>query len=145
MLTNHGHITVQTERDLTSGATAYLLPFSLVPVITAAGPAPGHLRVAVGKEGRVREVQAALTARAAQLAPVADVLARVASFELDPGIIEKLPGETPMTLTFELDRAGLDTLAGLIVKGPEGLGVLLDAPVLGDVLAFQLVDLRVGG
>jgi hypothetical protein len=144
MLTGHTHIAINSRVDITTGNTDYTVPLNPVPVITAMGPAPGELRVATDPAGAVKSVQAVLQPDVASVGVMAPVLARVASFELSPDLLQNLPVTAMVSLTFEVTPEGLSSLAGLRVRSAAELLPLLDAPVLGDVLAFRLVDLRVG-
>lgn len=144
MLTGHSQISVNSRVDLTTGHTDYIVPLNPVPVITAMGPAGGELRVAVDAAGVVQSVQAVLHPDAASVALMAPVLSRVASFELSPNLLQNLPDDALVSLTFEINSAGLHSLLPMRVRTAAELLPLLDAPVLGDVLAFRLIDLRVG-
>jgi hypothetical protein len=144
MLTGHTRISINSRVDITTGNTDYSVPLNPVPVITAMGPAPGELRVATDPTGAVKSVQAILHPDVSSVGVMAPVLARVASFELSPDLLQNLPVTATVTLTFEVTQAGLSSLGGLRVRSANELLPLLDAPVLGDVLAFRLVDLKVG-
>lgn len=144
MLTGHSRISISSRVDITTGRTDYIVPLNPVPVITAMGPAPGELRVATDSAGVVQSVQAVLHPDAVSVGVMAPVLARVASFELSPDLLQNLPEKAHVSLTFEVNQAGLHSLGSLRVSSAAELLPLLDAPVLGDVLAFRLVDLRVG-
>ncbi|MEB3284569.1 MAG: hypothetical protein VKN33_04720 [Candidatus Sericytochromatia bacterium] len=144
MLTGHTHISINSQFDVTSGRTQFLVPLNPVPIITAMGPAPGELRISSDSQGAIKKVEALLRPDAASVREMAPVLTRVASFELSAALLENLPDAASISLTFEMTASGLNALSKLLVRSASDVLTFLDSPVLGDVLAFRLVDLKVG-
>ena len=143
MLSSQATVEVTTETDLTSGRKAFVVALNPVPVITPIGPAPGDLRVEVEVTGRVSGLKATLHPSAQAVVQMAEVLSRVADFELAPGDLRGLPAAAKPTLVFAAKAEALKGLGALRVVTPQDLAKLLDAPLLADVNSFALVDLSV--
>lgn len=136
-------VQVTTETDLTSGRKTFILPANPVPVITPMGPAPGELRVSADASGRVTDVRAVLKPKGADVAAIADLLARLATFPINPDDLRGMAGARPV-VTFALQADAVDELRAS-VRVPQDVQALLDSPVLQAGERYELDDLAVMG
>lgn len=143
MLTSHTNVEVRTETDLTTGRKAFVVTLNPVPVITPVGPAPGDLRIEAEVTGRISAIKAILHPSAEAVGQTAEVLSRVANFELAPGELRGLPATAKPVLTFAATSEALAGLGMLRAISAQDLAKLLDAPLLADVRSFALVDLAI--
>lgn len=136
-------VTITTETDLSTGRMTFILPGNPVPVITPMGPAPGELRVETERDGRVTAVRAVLKPRGADVAQMADVLARIATFPLNAADLRGLVGGKPV-VTFALKA---DAVSGLSVRVTQAdqLEALLRQPALQEGHRYVVEDLEVTG
>lgn len=145
MITAHTNVEVLTETDLTTGRRTYVVRLNPLPVITPVGPAPGELRIHAEVTGRVSKLEATLSPSAEAVAQTAEVLARVATFDLPAAELRGLPATAQPTLVFEVKPEALAGLAMVRVASAQDVAKVLDAPLLADVRSFALVDLAVEG
>ena len=145
MITAHTTVEVLTETDLTTGRRTYVVRLNPLPVITPVGPAPGELRIAAEVTGRVSKLEATLVPSAEAVAQTAEVLARIATFDLPAAELRGLPATSQPTLVFEVKPEALAGLGMVRVASAQDVAKVLDAPLLGDVRSFALVDLTVEG
>lgn len=121
-------VEITTRTDLTTGRKVYILPANPVPVITPMGPAPGELQVHTEPDGKVTAVQAVLRPRGADVAAIADLLVRLATFKLDARELRGLASGSPI-VTFGLRPDALAQL-GVTVRGAKDVEALLRSPIL---------------
>lgn len=145
MITSHATVEVLTETDLTTGRKGYVVRLNPVPVITPVGPAPGELRIAAEVTGRVSAITATLSPTPAAVAQMAAALARLATFEIAAADLQGLDAASQPRLVFEVKPEALASLAATRVASAQDVAKVLDAPLLGDVSSFALVDLIVEG
>lgn len=145
MITSHTTVEVLTETDLTTGRKAYVVKLNPVPVITPVGPAPGELRIAAEVTGRVSAITATLEPTGAAVAQMAEVLARVATFELSAADVRGISPTARPKLVFEAKPEALAGLGLIRVASAQDVAKVLDAPLLADVRSFALADLVVEG
>jgi hypothetical protein len=132
-------VTVTTETDLITGGKTFVLPANPVPVITPMGPAPGELRVSADPNGRVTAVRAVLRPQASDVATIADVLSRLATFDLPEGVLRGLRGQPIVTFALKADAvAEIKTP----VRSAPDLQAFLDEKVLAEGDRYALDDLE---
>jgi hypothetical protein len=133
-------VTVTTETDLITGGKTFVLPANPVPVITPMGPAPGELRVSADPSGRVTAVRAILRPRAADVASIADVLSRLATFDLPAGALRGIAGQP--VVTFALKGDAVAEIRTAVRTAPD-LQAFLGEKVLAEGDRYALDDLEV--
>jgi hypothetical protein len=134
-------VQITTQTDLTNGGKTFILPANPVPVITPIGPAPGELQITTEASGRVTSVRAVLRPKGADVAEMADVLASLASFNLQASELRGLAGSQPI-VTFAL-RADAIADIHVTVKSPNDVLALLEEAVLQSGERYAVADLEV--
>ncbi|MDB5099641.1 MAG: hypothetical protein JWM80_4062 [Cyanobacteria bacterium RYN_339] len=132
--------TVTTETDLATGSKTFVLPANPVPVITPMGPAPGELRVSADAGGRVTAVRAVLRPRASDVATIADVLSKLATFDLPERELRGLSGQP--IVTFALNKDAVAEIKTPVRSAPD-LQAFLGEAVLAQGERYALDDLEV--
>lgn len=145
MITSQSTVEVLTETDLTTGRKAFVVRLNPLPVITPVGPAPGELRIEAEITGRVSRVEATLAPSAEAVSQMAEVLARIATFELSAADVRGIAAPARPKLVFEVKPEALTALGLIRVASAQDVAKVLDAPLLADVRSFALVDLAVEG